>query len=84
MSGGLRRWARRDAQLIRELRDDLRHVVENGGTAAADNLTTWTDRLGMRPAITGGQITYRHDGRSCGTIAKVRRYQDRQATAQAQ
>lgn len=131
------RWTRRDAQLIRELRDDLRHVVEEGGTAAGDSLTTWIDRLGMRPAIDGGQITYRHDGspaagtfaivmaaisagswvrlkacpdcrwvfydntrngskrwclmtaggpngRSCGTIAKVRRYRDRRAAAQAQ
>jgi len=131
-----RRWTRRDAELIRELRDDLRHAVEDGGTTAADNLTTWIDRLGMRPAIAGGHITYRHDGspaadtlatvmaaisagtwvrlkacpdcrwvfydntrngskrwclmtaggpdgRSCGTISKVRRYRDRQAAVQA-
>jgi len=131
-----RRWTRRDAELVRELRDDLRRVVEDGGTAAADDLTSWIDRLGMRPAITGGHITYRHDGspaadtlatvmaaisagtwvrlkacpdcrwafydntrngskrwclmtaggsdgRSCGTIAKVRRYRHRQAAAQA-
>ena len=129
------RWTRRDAELIRELRDDLRHAVE-GGAAAADNLTSWIGRLGMRPVIAGGQIVYRHDnspaadtlaivmaaisagtwarvkacpdcrwvfydntrngskrwclmtasgsgGRGCGTIAKVRRYRDRQATAQA-
>ena len=37
-------------------------MVEDGGTAAADDLTTWIDRLGMRPVITAGQITYRHDG----------------------
>jgi predicted RNA-binding Zn ribbon-like protein len=131
-----RRWTRRDAQLIRELRDELRHAVEQGGTAAADNLTSWIDRLGMRPVIADGQIAYRHDGgpaadifatvmaaisagswvrlkacpdcrwvfydntrngskrwclmtaggpegRACGTIAKVRRYRDRQAAAQA-
>jgi len=130
-----RRWAGRDAELIRELRDDLRHVVEHGGTAA-DNLTGWIGRLGMRPVIAGGHITYRHDGspaagafaivmaaisagtwtrlkacpdcrwvfydntrngskrwclmtaggpdgRACGTIAKVRRYRDRQAATLA-
>jgi predicted RNA-binding Zn ribbon-like protein len=130
-----RRWTRRDARLIRELRDELRQVVEEGGTAT-DQLTGWIERLGMRPVIAGGQITYRHDGspaagtfaivmaaisagawvrvkacpdcrwvfydntrngskrwclmtaggpdgRACGTIAKVRRYRDRQSAAQA-
>jgi predicted RNA-binding Zn ribbon-like protein len=57
-----RQWARQDAKVIRELRDDLRHVVEDGGVAAADNLTGWIGRLGMRPVIAGGQIDYRHDG----------------------
>ena len=128
-------WTRRDAELIRELRDDLRQVVEDGANAA-DNLSGWIGRLGIQPVIAGGQITYRHDGspaadtfatvmaaisastwarlkacpdcrwvfydntrngskrwclmtaggsegRSCGTIAKVRRYRDRQAAAQA-
>jgi hypothetical protein len=55
------RWTRRDAALVRELRDDLRQVVEDGGTAA-DGLTGWIGRLGMRPVITGGQISYRHEG----------------------
>jgi hypothetical protein len=128
-----RRWTKRDAAVMRELRDDLRWVVEDAGTAA-DSLTGWIGRLGMRPVIEGGQITYRHDGspaagtfaivmaaisagswtrlkacpdcrwvfydntrngskrwclmtaggpegRACGTIAKVRRYRDRQAVA---
>jgi hypothetical protein len=56
-----RQWTGRDAELIRELRDDLRHVIEDGGTAA-DDLTGWIGRLGMRPVIAGGQISYRHDG----------------------
>jgi hypothetical protein len=56
-----RQWTGRDAELIRELRDDLRHVVEDGGTAA-DDLTGWIGRLGMRPVIAGGQISYCHDG----------------------
>jgi predicted RNA-binding Zn ribbon-like protein len=130
-----RQWTRRDAPVMRELRDDLRRVVEDGGVAA-DNLTSWIGRVGMQPVIDGGQITYRHDcspaadtfaivmaaisagtwprlkacpdcrwvfydntrngskrwclmtaggsdGRGCGTIAKVRRYRDRQAAAQA-
>ena len=131
-----RRWTKRDAELIRELRDDLRQVVEDGGTAA-DSLSGWIGRLGIQPVIAGGQLAYRHggspaadafatvlaaisagtwarlkacpdcrwifydntrngskrwclmtaggpDGRACGTIAKVRRYRDRQAAAQAQ
>lgn len=131
-----RQWIRRDAKLIRELRDDLRQVVEEGGTAAADSLTDWIGRLGMRTVIAGGQVAYHHDGgpaadtfvivmtavsagtwvrlkacpdcrwvfydntrngskrwclmtaggpdgRACGTIAKVRRYRDRQAAAHA-
>ena len=126
-------WTRRHASVMRELRDDLRRVVEDGGVAA-DSLTGWIGRLGMQPVIDGGQITYRHDrnlaadtfaivmaaisagtwprlkacpdrrwvfydntrnggkrwclmyaggpdGRACGTIAKVRRYRSRQATA---
>jgi predicted RNA-binding Zn ribbon-like protein len=130
-----RRWTKRDAELIRELRDDLRQVVEDGGTAA-DDLSGWIGRLGIQPVIAGGQIAYRHggspaadtfatvmaaisagtwarlkacpdcrwvfydntrngskrwclmtaggaEGRACGTIAKVRRYRDRQAAAQA-
>jgi hypothetical protein len=130
-----RRWTKRDAELIRELRDDLRRSIEDGGTAA-DKLSGWIGRLGIQPVIAGGQITYRHsgspaagtfatvvaaisagtwarlkacpdcrwvfydntrngskrwclmtaggpDGRACGTIAKVRRYRDRQAAAHA-
>jgi predicted RNA-binding Zn ribbon-like protein len=127
------RWRPRDAALVRELRDDLRRLVE---TADADGacLNTWIDRVGMRPAVQDGRIIYRHEagpagdilaaaiaafaagtwnrlkacpdcrwvfydntrngskrwclmyaggpeGRACGTIAKVRRYRDRQAAS---
>jgi predicted RNA-binding Zn ribbon-like protein len=124
-------WTGSDASLLRELRDDLRRQVENGA-ADDDCLNAWIGRLGMRPAIIGGQMRYRHagglagnalaavvaaidagtwrrlkacpdcrwvfydntrnrskrwclmyaggpEGRACGTIAKVRRYRDRQA-----
>ncbi len=119
---------------MRELRDEVRHVVEEGSTAA-DQLSDWIGRLEMRPVIADGQISFHHDGgpaadtfaivmtaisagtwarlkacpdchwvfydntrngskrwclmnaggpdgRACGTIAKVRRYRDRQAAAQ--
>jgi len=55
------RWASADAGLVRELRDDLRRVVEEGG-AAADRLTPWIGRLVLRPVISGGQVGYEHDG----------------------
>jgi hypothetical protein len=78
-----RRWTRRDAELICELRDDLRHVVEDGGSGAVDNQTNWIDKLGMLPAIACGQITYCHNGSPapCGSIANVRRYWDRRPCA---
>ncbi len=125
------RWRRRDAGLVRGLRDDLRHVVETGDAAC---LNEWIERTDMRPKIEAGAIVYKHDagpagdllaavisavtdgtwkrlkacpdcrwvfydntrngskrwclmyaggpdGRACGTIAKVRRYRDRQAAA---
>jgi CGNR zinc finger len=65
-----RRWAWPDASLMRERRDDLRHVVEDGGTAA-DGLTDWIGRLRMRPVITGGQISYRHGGGPTGDTFEI-------------
>jgi len=128
-----RRWGPGDAARVRELRDDLRQVVETGD---ADPLNQWIGRTGIRPEVADGVIAYRHDagpageflaavlsavsagtwkrlkacpdcrwvfydntrnggkrwclmyaggpdGRACGTIAKVRRYRDRHATAPA-
>jgi hypothetical protein len=127
-----RGWTGPEAALARELRDDLRPVVE--GEAAAAGLDDWIVRLDLRPSVAGSEISYRHqggpagdllaavvgavgagtwkrmkacpdchwvfydstrngskrwclmyaggpDGRACGTIAKVRRYRDRQASA---
>jgi predicted RNA-binding Zn ribbon-like protein len=126
-----RRWEPDDAVLVRELRGDLRHIVETGD---ADRLNRWIERTGIRPEVADDAIVYRHDagpagdfiaavlsavnagtwkrlkacpdcrwvfydntrngskrwclmyaggpdGRACGTIAKVRRYRSRQATA---
>jgi hypothetical protein len=123
------RWRRRDAVMVRELRDDLRHVVEVGDASA---LNAWIERTGIRPLVRDDSLSYEHDagpagdiiaavlsavsagtwkrlkacpdcrwvfydntrngskrwclmyaggpdGRACGTIAKVRRYRDRQA-----
>jgi CGNR zinc finger len=124
-----RGWGGADAALVRSLRDDLRAAVESGSAAG---LNPWIERLGVRPVVQGGSISYRHasggsagetlavvleaisagtwkrvkacpdcrwvfydstrngskrwclmyaggpDGRACGTIAKVRRYRDRQ------
>jgi predicted RNA-binding Zn ribbon-like protein len=127
------RWRRVDAAPLRELRDDLRRVVETGDCGV---LNQWIDRLDLRLAVERGAIAYRYepgpageilaavvsavstgswkrlkacpdcrwvfydntrngskrwclmyaggpDGRACGTIAKVRRYRDRQAAAAA-
>ncbi|HXW45887.1 MAG TPA: CGNR zinc finger domain-containing protein [Streptosporangiaceae bacterium] len=124
------RWRPGDAELVRELRDDLRHAVESGDAGC---LNQWIARTRLRPVVEEGGIVYRHragpaghylaaviaaigagtwkrlkacpdckwvfydntrnaskrwclmyaggpDGRACGTIAKVRRYRDRQAS----
>jgi predicted RNA-binding Zn ribbon-like protein len=126
-------WTAREAARVRELRADLRHMVETG-TVEADCLNHWIAACGLRPAVDQGAVLYRHDGgsagdmlaavvsaigtdswkrlkacpdcrwvfydntrngskrwclmyaggpegRACGTIAKVRRYRDRQTAA---
>ncbi len=129
-----RDWTGPEAAPVRELRDDLRRIVE--GDAPAGGLDDWIVRLDLRPSVTDGELSYRHrggpagdllaavvtavgagtwrrmkacpdcrwvfydstrnrskrwclmyaggpDGRACGTIAKVRRYRDRQAAARS-
>lgn len=124
-------WRSREADVVRELRNDLRHVVESGDTRA---LNDWIERTAIRPEVEDAALAYVHaagpagdvvaavltaisagtwkrlkacpdcrwvfydntrngskrwclmyaggpEGRACGTIAKVRRYRDRQATA---
>lgn len=118
---------------VRRLRDDLRSAVE-GGAGPDAVVNRWIERIGLRPQVRAGAVTYRHDaglagdllaaavdaiaagtwrrlktcpdcrwafydqtrngskrwclmtaggpgGRSCGSIAKVRAYRDRQAAA---
>ena len=124
-------WRPREATVVRELRDDVRSVVEAGDVSL---LNDWIERTGIRQAVGAESLSYRHaggpagdvlaavlsaisagtwkrlkacpdcrwvfydntrnggkrwclmyaggpDGRACGTIAKVRRYRDRQAAA---
>ena len=126
-------WTAREAARVRELRADLRRMVE-AGHPEAGCLNEWIARCGLRPAVGDGAVVYSHDdgpagamlaavitavgagnwmrlkacpdcrwvfydstrngskrwclmyaggpeGRACGTIAKVRRYRDRQAAA---
>jgi hypothetical protein len=124
-------WRPREAAVVRELRDDLRCVVETGDVGV---LNDWIERTGIRPVVRDKSLSYHHaagpagdvlaavllafsagtwnrlkacpdchwvfydntrngskrwclmyaggpDGRACGTIAKVRRYRNRQAAA---
>jgi CGNR zinc finger len=126
---------RRQYRVARQLRDDLRSVVE-GTEDNATVLNGWVSRLEVRPFVEGGRVVFRHragyagdtvacilgsiaegtwarlkacpdcrwvfydntrngskrwclmtaggpEGRSCGTIDKVRRYRQR-AGARAQ
>jgi len=126
-------WTARESARVRELRTDLRHMVETGHVEA-DALNRWIAKCDLRPRVDEGELVYSHDGgpasallaavvcaigdgswkrlkacpdcrwvfydntrngskrwclmyaggpegRACGTIAKVRRYRDRQAAA---
>jgi predicted RNA-binding Zn ribbon-like protein len=66
-------WRQRDARRIRELRDDLRRIVEQGGPAARrepaaadDCLNGWITRLGVRVTVTDGTVRYAHDAGPAG------------------
>lgn len=68
-----RGWTPSDADMIRELRDDLRGIVEHGrpagperSRAADDCLNRWIARLGLRVAIADGRVGYAHDGAAAG------------------
>lgn len=58
-------WSRQDADLIRELRDDLRRMVERD-TLADDGLNQWIARLGVRVTVAGGSVSYEHDAGPAG------------------
>ena len=68
-------WRQRDARLIRELRDDLRRMVERRSrsshqepAAADDTLNRWIAQLGVRVSVTGGKVTYTHDAGPAGAF----------------
>ncbi len=141
-------WTEDDTALVRDLRNDLRRLIESASEASAARsasagsasaasaaeaacLNDWIGRLAVRPTVTGGDVRYSHEGgpagdllaavlgavgagtwkrlkacpdchwvfydhtrngskrwclmyaggpegRACGTIAKVRRYRDKQ------
>ncbi len=57
------RWRRRDAALVRELRDGLRPAVESGDAGC---LNQWIERTGLRPAVDEGGVVYRHESGPAG------------------
>jgi predicted RNA-binding Zn ribbon-like protein len=66
-------WARQDARLIRELRDDIRHIVEDGhpaagheSVAADECLNRWITGLRLRVTVADGTVRYAHDGGPAG------------------
>jgi predicted RNA-binding Zn ribbon-like protein len=68
-----RGWPRREAAVVRELRDDLRPMTESGHADGAV-LNDWIERLGLRPAVATAagdgsqQIVYLHEGGPAGDI----------------
>ena len=68
-------WAGPDADLIRELRDDLRSIVgqarprsRQDSAAADDCLNRWITRLGLRVIVAGGEVGYTHGGGPAGEL----------------
>jgi predicted RNA-binding Zn ribbon-like protein len=51
------RWEHGDETQVRELRDDLRRVVEKRD---ANCLNRWIERTGIRPEVAADTIVYRH------------------------
>lgn len=62
-----RRWSPQEAAVVREFRDDLRGAVEGGG-GHLEFLNGWIGRLGVRPAVAGAELSYRHAGGSAGDM----------------
>jgi hypothetical protein len=61
------RWTGPESALVHDLRDDLRRLVETG-SADADCLNGWIGRLGLRPMVDDGQISFRHQGGPVGDL----------------
>jgi predicted RNA-binding Zn ribbon-like protein len=63
------KWPRGQASLVREFRDDIRHMLESGQDTnewpqgATDGcLNHWITRLGLRVTVADGHLRYAHDG----------------------
>ena len=54
-----------NAATLRELRDDLRTVVE-GSTGGDEVLTGWIDRLGVTPVVDHARLRFRHEAKPAG------------------
>ena len=60
----------RGGTIVRELRDDLRRVVE--GAASADHvLNTWVRRLDVTPRVAASVVRFRGNGTAGGLMAIV-------------
>jgi len=55
-----------DARTVRQLRDDLRAIVE--GAAGNQALERWIETLRIRPALRGGRVVFGHQGRHAGEV----------------
>jgi hypothetical protein len=62
-----RRWAPQEAAIARELRDDLRAAVDDGGRDL-EFLNGWISRLDVRPTVAGGELSYRHAAGPAGDL----------------
>jgi predicted RNA-binding Zn ribbon-like protein len=60
----------RDAATLRDLRDDLRAVVE-GQVSADATLTEWIERLGVRVVVMDDAVQFRHGDGPGGEILVV-------------
>lgn len=58
-------WRPREATVVRELRDDVRSVVEAGDVSL---LNDWIERTGIRPAVGAESLSYRHAGGPAGDV----------------
>ena len=61
-------WSRRQAALVRQLRNDLRHAVESRDTAC---INEWIGRLSIRPEVQDRDLVYQHDGSVAGHLLAV-------------
>src|SRR5260370_32645835 len=51
-------WTEQDTAVVRQLRDDLRRLVEAGSLGEAACLNEWIYKLALRPAAADSQLGY--------------------------